>query len=184
MRFHNHPYYVGLLSAAALHGAGHQQAQEFQVVTNVQLRTATAGRARIRFFTKRYLDRTPTTDMKTETGSMRVSTPEATALDLIRYLKAAGHLGNVATVLSELAERLHPQQLVEAAKVVVEISDVQRLGFLLDRVGAGESANALAAWLAGQRPRVVALRPDRPARATPKDARWRILVNDVIEADE
>src|SRR6266496_3549594 len=41
MRFHGHPYYVGLLSAAALHGAGHQQPQEFQVVTNAQLRTAT-----------------------------------------------------------------------------------------------------------------------------------------------
>jgi predicted transcriptional regulator of viral defense system len=183
MRFHNHPYYVGLLSAAALHGAGHHQPQEFQVVTNVQLRTATAGRTRIRFFTKRHLERTPTTDMKTETGSMRVSTPEATALDLIRYLKAAGHLGNVATVLSELAERLEPERLVDAAKDV-EISDVQRLGFLLDSVGAGKSTNALAAWLAEQHPRLVALRPDRRARLAPKDARWRILVNDAIEADQ
>lgn len=185
MRFHGHPYYVGLLSAAALHGAGHQQPQEFQVVTNVQLRTATAGRTRIRFFTKRHLERTPTTDIKTETGSMRVSTPEATALDLIRYLKAAGHLGNVATVLSELAERMDPERLVEAAKVDTEISDVQRLGFLLDSVGASQSTNALAAWLAEQHPRLVALRPDRPARATPsKDTRWRILVNDAIEADQ
>lgn len=184
MRFHGRPYYVGLLSAAALHGAGHQQPQEFQVVTNVQLRTATAGRARIRFFTKRHLERTPTTDVKTETGSMQVSTPEATALDLIRYLKAAGHLGSVATVLSELAERLDPELLVAAAKVDVELSHVQRLGFLLDRVGAAQSANALAAWLAEQHPRIVPLRPDRPAAAATKDARWQILVNDVTEADE
>ena len=114
-----------------------------------------------------------------------MSTPEATALDLIRYLKAAGHLGNVATVLSELAERLDPERLVEAAKVDTEISDVQRLGFLLDSVGASQSTNALATWLAERHPRVVALRPDRPVRATPpKDARWRILVNDVVEADQ
>ena len=39
-------------------------------------------------------------EMKTETGAMRVSTPEATALDLLRYLEGAGHLGNVATVLA------------------------------------------------------------------------------------
>jgi len=115
---------------------------------------------------------------------MQVSTPEATALDLIRYLKAAGHLGNVATVLSELAERLDPERLVAAAKVDMELSQVQRLGFLLDRVGAVESANALAAWVGERHPRIVPLRPDRPAVAAPKDARWQILVNDVTEADE
>jgi hypothetical protein len=37
---------------------------------------------------------------------MRVSTPEATALDLVRYVTAAGHIGNVATVLAELSEKL------------------------------------------------------------------------------
>jgi hypothetical protein len=44
------PYYVGLLSAAALHGAAHQQPQEFQVVTDRSVRPLVAGRARIRFF--------------------------------------------------------------------------------------------------------------------------------------
>ena len=34
MRFEGQPYYVGLLSAAAIHGAAHQQPQEFQVMTN------------------------------------------------------------------------------------------------------------------------------------------------------
>ena len=42
--------------------------------------------------------------VKTVTGSIRVSTPEATALDLLRYVAAAGYLSNVATVLHELAE--------------------------------------------------------------------------------
>jgi len=184
MRFHGRPYYVGLLSAAALHGAAHQQPQEFQVVTNVQLRMATAGRTRIRFFTKRHIEATPTTDVKTETGSMRVSTPEATAFDLVRYLKAAGHLDNVATVLSELAERLNPERLVAVAEAVVDLPQAQRLGFLLDRVGAAESADGLAAWLAERRPRVVPLRPDRSVVAAPRDARWQVLVNDVTEAEE
>ncbi len=39
---------------------------------------------------------------------MRVSTPEATALDLVRFVTAAGHIGNVATVLAELSEELTP----------------------------------------------------------------------------
>src|SRR3990172_3719807 len=77
MKFHGQPYYVGLLSAAALHGAAHHQPQEFQVVTNVQVRPAVAGRARLRFFPKRHIQHAPTMAMKTETGAMRVSTPEA-----------------------------------------------------------------------------------------------------------
>lgn len=40
MKFLGQPYYVGLLSAAALHGAAHHQPQEFQVVTNKQFRPA------------------------------------------------------------------------------------------------------------------------------------------------
>ena len=85
MKFLGHSYYVGLLSAAALHGAAHQQAQEFQVVTDTILRLARAGRGRIRFFVKKRLTETPTTDVQTETGTMRVSTPEATAFNLVRY---------------------------------------------------------------------------------------------------
>jgi len=60
---------------------------------------------------------------------MRVSTPEATALDLVRYVGHAGQLGNVASVLSELSERIDPVRLVEAARAEVELSIVQRLGF-------------------------------------------------------
>src|ERR1017187_9916049 len=133
MKFHRHPFYVGLLSAAALHGAAHQQPQVFQVVTDTTLRPITVGRSRVRFFLKWRLSKTPTTEVKTETGSMRVSTPEATALDLVRYVESAGQLGNVATVLSELSERIDPGRLVVAARTEVELSVVQRLGFLLER---------------------------------------------------
>ena len=90
----------------------------------------------------------------------------------------------MATVLAELAERLNPERLVAAAEVGADLPHAQRLGFLLNQVGAAESADALAAWVAERRPRVVPLRPDRPAAAAPKNARWQILVNDVTEAEE
>lgn len=183
MKFQERPYYVGLLSAAALHGAAHQQPQEFQVVTDSALRPTKAGRARIRFFTKRHFEQTPTIQVKTETGSMRVSTPEATALDLVRYSASAGHLSNVATVLSELAEKLDARLLAEAAKLDVERSHVQRLGYLLDLLGAARLADPLAEWLASQRPYPVMLRPGRAAKQVPRDERWSLVVNDDIEVD-
>ncbi|MBI5485832.1 MAG: type IV toxin-antitoxin system AbiEi family antitoxin [Deltaproteobacteria bacterium] len=183
MKFHGQPYYVGLLSAAALYGAAHQQPQEFQVVTNEQLRPAVAGRARIRFLTRRGIERTPTTAIKTETGTMIVSTPEATALDLLRYLEAAGHLGNVATVLAELAERLDAGRLGDVARAEGDLAIAQRLGYLLEHVGGGEAAGALGEWVAAERPRFVALRPGRPSRRAPKDGRWRVIVNEKVEAE-
>jgi len=183
MKFLGQPYYVGLLSAAALHGAAHQQPQEFQVVTNKQLRSVDAGRARIRFFRKLHLERTPTMEVQTETGAMRVSTPEATALDLLRYVEGAGHLGNVATVLGELAEKIDAELLAQAAKTEEELTTAQRLGHVLDRVGGAEATSYLAAWIEERRPRFVPLRTDRSVKRARKDARWRVLVNERVEAE-
>jgi predicted transcriptional regulator of viral defense system len=183
MKFHGQPYYVGILSAAALHGAAHQQPQEFQVVTNRQLRPVVAGRARIRFFRKRRIESIPVVEMKTETGTMRVSTPEATALDLLRYIDAAGQLGNIATVLAELAEKMNGESLIELARAEGNVSIAQRLGYLLELVGASALAEPLAACIGERHPRFVPLRSDRSSSRASKDARWHVLINEKVEAE-
>ncbi len=183
MKFLGQPYYVGLLSAAALHGAAHQQPQEFQVVTIKQLRSVVAGRARIRFFRKLHLERSPTLEMKTETGAMRVATPETTALDLLRYLEGVGQLGHVATVLAELAEKMDAERLAQVARIESELPTAQRLGHLLEQVGARDTTSSLAAWIEERRPRFVPLRPDRSVKRAEKDARWRVLANEKVEAE-
>jgi len=81
---------------------------------------------------------TSTTGVRTETGTIRVSTPEATALDLLRYLEAAGHLGNVVTVLAELAEKMDAERLADIAKAEGDVYTAQRLGYLLEQAGAGK----------------------------------------------
>lgn len=183
MAFSDHPYYVGLLSAASLHGAAHQQPQEFQVITDGQLRCVEAGRGRIRFFKKRGIESTPVLDVNTETGLMHISTPEATALDLLQYRAATGHIGHVVSVLAELAEKMDPMRTVEAAKLDGNPPNAQRLGFLLDLVGASEVSSDLAEWIADRGHRYVALRPDLPSNAASKDNRWRLLINEKIEVE-
>jgi hypothetical protein len=121
------PYYVGLLSAAALHGASHQQPQEFQVITDRSVRSLSAGRARVRFFTSKYVARAHTSSVKTPTGSMRVSTPETTAVDLVRFAKAAGSLDNVATVIAELSPSLDPKKLLAAVRLVHDVPKMELL---------------------------------------------------------
>jgi predicted transcriptional regulator of viral defense system len=183
MKFCGQRYYVGLLSAAALYGAAHQQPQEFQVVTDGQLRPVVAGRARIRFFRKLRIESTLTMEMKTETGAMHVATPEATAFDLLRYVRGAGQLGHVTAVLEELAGTVDAERLVEVARLEGDMPSAQRLGYLLAEVGTGEVWAPLAAWIAEQRPRYVALRPGRSTRRARRNERWRVVVNERVSVE-
>jgi len=177
------PYYVGVLTAAALHGAAHQKPQQFQVVTTRGQRPVTVGREQIRFLKKRTLARAAVTPLKTPTGTMLVSTPETTALDLLRYPEAAGFLSNIATVLRELAPKCDPEKLVEAA-ADVEWPHVQRLGYLLDLGGARALAAPLARRVAERRPGWARLEPDERRRKASRDERWQLLVNAHVQADE
>jgi predicted transcriptional regulator of viral defense system len=175
------PYYVGLLSAAALYGAAHQQPMVFQVVTSKPTRHMRAGKVAICFSMSSLVEKLPVIERQTETGTMRLATPETTAFDLVRYPAAAGHLSNAATVLAELAERLDAQALVTIAPFL-RLPCVQRLGYLLDAVGQGAVAAPLAEWLAGQQPRAVPLQPGEPVDVD-LDRRWHVLPNVELEMD-
>jgi predicted transcriptional regulator of viral defense system len=183
MKFRRQPYYVGVLSAAALHGAAHQQPQEFQVVTPVAMRPVRVKRIRIRFFVKSRITETPTVPIKTMTGTIPVSTPEATVFDLVRYSAGAAGLDNVATVLTELSERIDPKALLAAAKKEQQLSTVQRAGYLLSRFSRTSETGLLAQWLAKQKTRLVPLRPERNPKTCKIDTRWQVIVNEKIEPD-
>ena len=182
MRFLGQPYYTGLLSAAAIHGAAHQQPMVFQVVTDRPTRPASAGRGRIEFHMSRRLESAPVVEVQTDTGSMRVSTPETTAFDLVRFAPAAGHLSNVATVLGELAETIDPAALANLASLYV-VPVTQRLGYLLDLLGEGELAESLADALVGRRCRTILLLPGQATGLDPPHPRWRVIPNERVEVD-
>lgn len=183
MKYLGKSYYVGLLSAAALHGASHQKPQEFQVISNKHLRGIQVGRLPIRFVKKRGAEKTPTVNIQTETGVMRVSTPEATAFDLVRYMDIAGSLSNVATVLAELAESLDAAKLLAVAQTGVEIASVQRVGHLLESLGFAALVSPLWEWLSQQKPCPVLLRPGRKDSKEHKNVRWSVIVNEQVEVD-
>lgn len=184
MRFHGTAYYVGLLSAAEIHGAAHQRPQEFQVIAADQLRPIEVGRNRIRFFLKKNLAQTPVQVVKTTSGQIRASTPEATALDLVRFSDRVGHLNHVATVLSELSEKIDASKLVQAVEADGEAATAQRLGYLLEKVGANKAAAKLVKWVDRRSPKFVLLRPDKTGRELSRDGRWRVVVNEQVEPDE
>jgi len=185
MQFINKPYYVGLLSAAALHGAAHQQPQEYQIITTVPLKPINKKNSHIHFFTKRHFSKSLTQQIKTPTGYMTVSTPETTAFDLVQYAKSAGQIHHVATVLNELAENLSKIKLVQVARARVSLSVIQRLGYLLDLLERQDLTAHLYDYLTKQDPMQTRLRPEIPGKKTTYvDQKWNVLVNETIEVDE
>jgi predicted transcriptional regulator of viral defense system len=177
------PYYVGLLTAAGLYGASHHAPQEFQVIADRPVRPITVGRVKIRFFTSRSICAAGVTTIKTPTGSMRVSTPETSALDLVRFAKSVGGLDHAAAVIGELAAQLDPKKVVTAAKAAGDIPSAQRLGFILDRVGARQIAEPLRQWIDRQSPRPVPLRTNGPREKGEEDSRWHVVVDRPLEVE-
>jgi hypothetical protein len=177
------PYYAGLLTAAGLHGASHHQPQEFQVVTDRPIRPIKVGRSQIRFFASRFVSEASVASVKTPTGSMKVSTPETTALDLVRFSKAVGQLDHVAAVIAELVPKLDANKLLAAAQAVNDVPNSQRLGFILDHVHARQLAEPLRRWVGHLPAKSVPLRSHRLKSDGKEDRRWRVLVDQPLEIE-
>jgi predicted transcriptional regulator of viral defense system len=176
------PYYVGLLSAAMYHGAAHQAPMVFQVIVPKARRGLSAGGVRVEFIARANMVETPVTVRNTETGVIRIATPEATALELVGYPERCGYFSNVATVLTELAESISGEALVAEARRA-PTAWVQRLGFLLVLVGADELANHLDRVLRESNTFTVALAAWESMVGAPRDFRWQLAVNVEVESD-
>jgi predicted transcriptional regulator of viral defense system len=175
-------YYVGLLSAAQYYGAAHHRPQEFQVVVARNRRRITCGEIRVAFFARKRIAEVPVERFNTPRGTVLVSTVEATAVDLVGYANHVGGFDQVATVLAELAGQIDSARLVAAAETA-PLSWAQRLGYLLERVGADAKTGELKAYVQG------AVRDFTPllARASHTGASrspdWKLLVNATVEPD-
>lgn len=184
MRHLDARYYVGGLTAAAYHGASHQAAQVYQVVAGRVLRRIKCRGLAIQFLSKDGLERTATEQVKTSGGYIPVSTPEATAFDLVRYVHRVGGLSHVLTVLQELGERLRARFLVQAAQADGVLGHARRLGWLISRTPYAAKADLLADWV-GRHADVQPARldPSKPVRGSTRDRRWNLWVNTTAEGD-
>ena len=182
MEHRNVRYYVGLLSAAQYHGAAHHRPQEFQVVVERNRPPIVCGAVRVAFVARRALDAVPVESVNNPRGTVVVSTVEATAVDLVGYMRRAGGLDRVAGVLSELGDEMDSKRLVEACESA-SVLWAQRLGYLLEHVGAGKKAALLKQDVRRRARSFTKLLPGASSEDSPRSKEWRLLVNASIEAD-
>lgn len=186
MRHLGHDYYVCLLSAAEAHGFAHQRPQIFQVMTPAQLRDRSFGRVRLSFVISSDTSSRPVVVKNTPTGTMRLSTPEVTALDLVLMPRRSGGLSNVATILGEMVREaaLDSRKLADLA-TRYPIAVAQRTGWLLELVAneVGQSVNLVRLLkVANSRTTPAPLETHGPRRG-PLDERWNVIINGPIEPD-
>lgn len=182
-------YYVCLLSAAQFYGAAHQHPMVFQVMVEKRLKPIKMGRIRIDFVYKKNLSDLPVLDFQVDTGLLKVSSPELTAMDLFLYPSKVFSLNNVSTVLSELIEEIDVGKLISLCKSSTKKFWVQKLGYILDKIDPLDTnkrdkiVRALKDYVKNTNLRYLPLSSGNPTKGCIYNTTWKIIENTEIEAD-
>jgi hypothetical protein len=172
-----HPYYLALQSAAASYGASPQAIQVTQVITDAPRRPVEVGRLRICFFVKRAVEKTMTQQLARAFAPLRVSTPAATAFDLVRYAPRIGGIERAVETLVPLLPMIEARDALAVLEAENETATAQRLGYVVEKAGRTDLASVIDKWLPSRCP----ITPLIPTKAVGKSARlvqrWRVLDN-------
>lgn len=182
-------YYVGLLSAASYWGASHQSPMVYYIVAEKVIKPIRLGGLRIEFITKSNFDEiTEIQKVAGVGGYYNVSTPELTAVDLLKFPKKSGHLNNIATIFSDLAPKIDFKKLrLLCEKASTPTALVQRLGFIFDAVLEESKADILQNVLKGRKiTRTLLSATKKKAEDDikyPFNRKWSIYENTTVEPD-
>lgn len=181
-RWLNRPYYVALQSAAAEYGSAAQAIQVTQVISDCPHRDILLGRLRVQCFVKGNAHATPVQSPEQAHAPLCISTPEATALDLVAYANRLGGIERAAETLTPLLKVFTRTRLTEALKAGVATAYVQRFGFVLEHLGGAAFADVVERYLAGVPTNRVLLKPGHTAGSKPtSSSRWNVLANVRLE---
>jgi hypothetical protein len=108
---------------------------------------------------------------------LRVSTPEATVFDLVRYATRIGGIERASETVRPLLQRLRVREIRRVLDAENEPPVAQRLGFVIEAAGAKKLAQVVYDWL----PDKLALVPLSPLKGgrqgLPVAERWQIIMN-------
>ena len=188
MRYLEKDYYFNTLTAAMIHGAAHQSPQKSFVTTTLpKLNTSLSSQANIHWFYRKEIPNALIREKSGETGTIRYSSAELTAVELVQYENNLGGLSNVATVLAELIETTDFAFASEGAFAVCNDTAIQRLGYIVEKVIGDERQGEVIyhEWTrCCPNPHYHLLSVQSTNSITHRDERWKINDNTSIEIDE
>ncbi|MBI4356987.1 MAG: hypothetical protein HY559_03830 [Gammaproteobacteria bacterium] len=169
-------YYVGLLSAASVYGATHHRPMIYQVVTNQQVRIPKKLLPDIHFFTKKHFPTHCVLKRKGQYGYMNFSTPALTLYDAIKFEKSCGTLYNVILIFKEILPELKLLDVRELVKNSIEVSVIQKFGYLLEKLGQVNLAKYFKPMAAAAKSYVPLSKYDSNKRFE-KNGVWKVIDN-------
>lgn len=177
------PYYIGLLSAAQLHGAAHQKVMVDFVVTTYPLpRNIINKKMKIYFIGKKELITEGIVQKKSRAGYFNVSSPELTAFDLLSQTRRFG-LNHITTVLQELHEVMKIPTLKKIAILNNNMTNIQRFGYILENFMKGQKlANTLYKIIENKNVSYIPLSPVKK-RTGQHNSKWKLIINTEIDPD-
>lgn len=184
MAYLRKPYYVGLLSAAAVHGAAHQRVMETQVVT-IPPRSRTSRNNLISWHYRQQIPSHLLVTKNAEMGTIKYSNAALTAVDLVQFATNIGGYGRAATVLAELMEAVDINKM-ESVVPFTTTATLQRLGYLLEFVLCEQEKADTLYWLLREHKtsyKTIPLSKEH-AIAPAEHNRWCVNANIEIEIDE
>lgn len=182
MQWLNRSYYLSLFSAAALHGASHQQVMaSWIMIKRPPMRDIVLKNLAIYFIVSSQWDDSLIMSKKTDAGYIPVSCPALTAMDLVAFHNYAGILRSADTLI-ELAESIEPDRMVKTSRSFKSTAAIQRLGYFFDRQGEGELARILHNELIHRKSHYVPLSVHHPRKGKYLK-KWKIIENTEIETE-
>lgn len=170
-------YYVALLSAANHYGAAHYKPQILQVMIPKKITFRNAKKLGISFHVKKKFLKEAREKTKTPFGYIFYSKPEQLVLDLIEYEKASGGIENVALVIHDILPLIKNKNLEKTALACATMSIVQRLGFILEKLGEHKTlVNTLLRVIKKRGSSVIGLSSVLPVKGK-FEAKWKIIQN-------
>ena len=171
------PYYLALQSAASEFGSNPQALQVTQVMTDRPIRALKVGRVQVRFFVKSNIMQTPIQQLPQSPAPLFISTPEATAFDLVQYATRIGGIDRAAETIALLLPKLRIRELKRVLNAENAPTIAQRLGFVFETLGAERLADAVYDWLPDKLIPVPLSPLKNEGRSFPIVERWQILNN-------
>ena len=175
-------YYIGILTAAMLHGASHQKPQQVQIIRDKEFRSINKGAYNISFYYKKVIPYECCEQRQSPAGYYKISSPEMTAYDILRYPSACPSINLAATVFQELGEKINSERLAALIETDAEIATLQRLGWLLDNTGWSEKTGLLSERFREKKMVWRLMRTDMVNNG-PRELKWRVIANAEVEAD-
>lgn len=178
-------YYVGLFSAAKFHGASHQQVQRDYVITEKpKFSDISKNTIDIRFFTSSNWSNNNIQEKKSDAGIYKVSSPALTIVDLIHYQTKIGGINRMLATIEELTEELTGSDLVNLLSWYPNKSTLQRLGFLLEKLGIIEGFQEMIySNIKSINFFPVLLSPKSNEKPGAVDNKWKVDINVKLESD-